>query len=296
MLSDCELRRPVLLAATRSFCFETRTWIGYGFLRNSFKHSVCAVWQGRQGASVDSTSIWLIAGALCGGFINGLSGFGYGLAALPFWLIGSPPVIAAQLAALGSVLGQVQTFSTIRKSVTWRHVGPITVAGLIGIPVGVWLLPMVPVAAFKLGVGLLLISYCIFMLVIAGTWRVQNRRRDVELAAGFAGGITGGVAGIPGPVPVMWGAVQDWPRDDKRALFQIFNLATLVFMLVSTAVAGLMTFEFFKAAALVVPATIAGTFLGNWLYRQVDDNRFDRIVLSILLLSGAALIIGGATS
>jgi uncharacterized membrane protein YfcA len=46
----------------------------------------------------------VLAGALAGGFANGLTGFGTGLTALPFWLQVVEPVIAAQLASACGVV------------------------------------------------------------------------------------------------------------------------------------------------------------------------------------------------
>ena len=40
----------------------------------------------------------VLVGALAGGFVNGLSGFGTGLTALPFWLQVLEPLLAAQIA------------------------------------------------------------------------------------------------------------------------------------------------------------------------------------------------------
>ncbi len=59
----------------------------------------------------------LLAGALLGGFVSGLTGFGLALTAIPFWLlVASPPLVAA-LATASSVVSQAQTFHLV-----WRHI------------------------------------------------------------------------------------------------------------------------------------------------------------------------------
>ena len=232
----------------------------------------------------------VVLGAFSGGFVSGLCGFGTGLAAMPFFLHAVNPVVAAQLAAICAVMGHIKTLGTVRGSLSWHHVGPITVAGLLGVPIGVWLLPSVPPVVFKFGVGCLLISFCIFILVLPATWRFQTRYRGAEVVAGFLGGFMGGLVGLPGPLATMWGTVQNWSRHDKRAMYQVFNLSTLTLMLVASAVAGQMTQTFLVAAAISVPGTIAGSICGAWMYRRVDDRRYDRIVLSILMLAGLTLV------
>jgi uncharacterized membrane protein YfcA len=47
------------------------------------------------------------------------------------------------------------------------------------------------------------------------------------------------------------------------------------------------------ALALALPGTLAGNWAGVVLYRRLDDVRFDRIVLGVLLVSGLGLIWSG---
>lgn len=79
----------------------------------------------------------VVLGALCGGFVNGLAGFGTGLLALGFWLHVVNPTVAAALVAACSVVGQAQSLFTVRRAVTWRRAWPFLAGGIIGVPVGV---------------------------------------------------------------------------------------------------------------------------------------------------------------
>lgn len=234
--------------------------------------------------------MWVALGGFAGGFISGLTGFGTGLVGMPFWLLAVHPVIAAQLAALSAVISQAQTLGTVRQALSWSHVGPITLAGIIGVPIGVWLLPSVPIDVFKLAIGWTLIVFCFYLLVVPDNWRLEKRRRPLELVMGFAGGFMGGLTGVPGPPVIMWGTIQAWSRQEKRAIYQVFILVVLLLMLVVSAISGLMIRDFLIGAAIVAPATVLGAFLGAWLFRRVDDRRFDRIVLVILLISGVAMV------
>ncbi len=51
---------------------------------------------------------FILAGALAGGFVNGLTGFGTALTGLPLWLQAVEPPLAAQLASACSVLGHAR--------------------------------------------------------------------------------------------------------------------------------------------------------------------------------------------
>jgi uncharacterized protein len=232
----------------------------------------------------------ILAGAVAGGFVNGLTGFGTALTGLPLWLQALEPVIAAQLASACSVLGHLTTLPEIWRSAAWRQIMPMLLAGLLGVPIGTWLLPLVSLAAFKLAVGLVLIIYCGFMLVAAGRVRLSTGGRTVEVAVGFGGGILGGLAGLSGILPTAYAALKDWSKIERRALFQAFNFLILTAMLVASAVQGLIGADALLALAVAIPGTLVGSWLGMTAYRRLDDRRFDRIVLLVLLLSGLGLV------
>ena len=56
-------------------------------------------------------------GALAGGFVSGLTGFGMGISAMGLWLYALSPPVAASLVIICSVISQVQTLPMI-----WRTI------------------------------------------------------------------------------------------------------------------------------------------------------------------------------
>jgi uncharacterized membrane protein YfcA len=239
----------------------------------------------------DGRALLLIfAGALAGGVVNGITGFGYALTGLPFWLQAVEPLIAAHLACACSVMGHISTFPTIWRSVEWGRHLPMLAAGVAGVPIGILVLPLISLGTFKLGVGLLLAAYCSFMLLAAGRIGIAAGGRGAETAIGFAGGVLGGLAGLSGVLPTVWATLKSWPKDQRRAFFQAFNFTVLTAMLAMSAVSGLVGVGSVVAILVAVPATLIGTWLGLRLYKSLDDLRFDRIVLVVLLLSGLALV------
>lgn len=237
-----------------------------------------------------STLAVILAGALAGGFVNGLTGFGTGLTALPLWLQAVEPVVAAQLVSAASVAGHISTLPAIWHAIDWRRLAPMLAAGLIGVPVGIWALPLISLAAFKLTVGCVLIAYCTFMLAAAGRVRLSWGGRGAEAAIGLAGGILGGLAGLSGALPTVWAALKGWSKQERRVVFQAFNMTILSAMLAASLVQGLIGLRLLAALALALPGTLIGARLGSLVYRRLDDRRFDRIVLVLLLMSGLALV------
>jgi uncharacterized membrane protein YfcA len=75
----------------------------------------------------------VFAGALIGGLVNGLTGFGTGLTAMGLWLYVISPSVAASLVIVCSFVAQVLTFPMIWRSIEWSRVPPFIPPGILGV-------------------------------------------------------------------------------------------------------------------------------------------------------------------
>jgi uncharacterized membrane protein YfcA len=203
--------------------------------------------------------------------------------------------VAAELAAASAVVGHVQTIPRVWSAIRWRRTLLFVAAGLMGVPIGTWLLPQISVRGFKLTVGFVLVAYCgyLFWMMVRPPGGPSRERGGslADAAVGFGGGVMAGVAGLAGVLPIIWSTLKPWNKDEKRALVQSFNLTMLSAMLVSSWLAGLVTAEFWRSLVVALPATIIGAQFGARLYWRLDAHRFDRVVLALLFLSGISLIV-----
>jgi uncharacterized protein len=232
----------------------------------------------------------IVAGAFAGGFVNGLTGFGTGMTALVLWLHALPVTVAATLVLVCSVAAQIQSLPSIWHALDIKRLAPFLIGGLAGIPLGTWLLVQVSVGTVKFWVGLVVTIYCSVMLL--GSYRPAVRwgGRVADGIIGLIGGILGGLAGLSGPTTTIWASLRGWSKDERRAVFQGFNLTVLTASLMAHAIAGLMTAELGRATLFALPGTFAGVFIGQRIYRRLDDRSFDRLVLAILLVAGVTLL------
>ncbi len=92
-----------------------------------------------------------------------MSGTGYALVSLGFWLHAMSPVTATPLICFCSVMGHLQSLPRIWRGLIWSRLWPFLFGGLIGVPIGTALLAQVHIRPLKLGVGLLLVFYVAWM-------------------------------------------------------------------------------------------------------------------------------------
>ena len=232
----------------------------------------------------------VLAGALAGGVVNGLTGFGTAITALGIWVYGIPPAAAASLAIICAAVSQTQTLHLIWRSIQWPRVLCFVIPGAIGVPIGTLILPHVDPRIFKLGLGLFLVVYPAYVLLRRHHLEHAWGGRTADGVVGFGGGILGGLTGLSGVFPVIWTDVRGWSKEQRRAVVQFFNLAILLLALVAHALSGMLTRQVGLDALVALPATIGGAWFGAFIYRRLADHSYQRIIMVLLLISGLTLM------
>jgi len=243
---------------------------------------------------MDLTPLYIVLGAAAGGFVQGLSGFAFGLVASAVWAWVVVPQLAGPMVVFGSLLGQILSIAAVRRAFDLGRVLPFVVAGLLGIPIGVVLLKNLDQTIFRLVVGLILLVYASTMLFFRNLGPVKGGGRLADGAVGFVGGVMGGVAGLSGPAPTLWCMLRGWKRDVQRAVYQSFNLVMHAATLAVYTGSGLITGRAAWMIALVAPAMVIPSLLGVRLYRRISEAMFRRVVLALVGLSGLGLIAAAA--
>ena len=232
----------------------------------------------------------LFLGALAGGFVSGLAGFGTALMALGIWLYVLTPAQAVPLVLICSVSSQLSTLPSMWRLMDFRLALPFVLGGLAGMPIGTLLVARADPQVFKLSIGVMLLVFpaALYFIRTPMTFRFGGRAADAVV--GFAGGILGGLAGLSGPLPTLWASVRGWTKDQRRGVFQIFNGTVLGAALCLQIANGFVKTDVFWLAMLALPGTLIGARIGMRTYRALSDRNFYDVVLALLFLSGLGLV------
>ncbi len=233
-----------------------------------------------------------ILGAMVAGFVQGLTGFAFALIAMSFWVWVLPPHLAAPLVVCASLWSHIISFSQEKpkSSLQFSLVLPYVMAGLIGVPLGSYLLHIISADVFKLLLGIFLILWCPIMYFHLRCPRIENTGRYADASVGFLGGILGGLGGFCGALPSAWVMLKQLPKQQQRYILRHFNFAIQLFTLISYIAQGTIERTHFPYFAILLVSVSLPAIWGARLFYKISEKHFNQIVLSLLFSSGLFLI------
>lgn len=240
-----------------------------------------------------TTWLLFILGAIIAGFVQGLTGFAFALIAMSFWVWGLSPQLAAPLLVFASVWSHLISLSNEPRLPHLHRTLylPYLIAGLIGVPLGTWLLNIVEASTFRILLGIFLVIWCPLMLLNPQIKLIQHSGKTADAGIGLVGGILGGLGGFCGSVPSAWLVLKQLPKEQQRYILRHFNFAIQVFTLAAYLLQGTLNQTHLPYMAVLILAVSIPAILGACLFHRISELRFKQIVLSLLFSSGCFLLI-----
>jgi uncharacterized membrane protein YfcA len=234
-------------------------------------------------------SIFLIA-TFFGALVTGLSGFAFGLVAASIWLHILPPLQTTTLIIAYGLIVQGTSVWRLRRALDWNRLAPFLVGAAIGVPAGVAVLTWAKPAHLRAGIGACLVVYSLCALARPALKPVTTGGAAADAGVGFLNGILAGSTGLAGILMTIWCGFRGWPKDQQRAVFQPVAVASFAMSAAWIGAKGAVTADTIRLFLFGLPVLFAGTWLGMKLYGRLDEAAFRRVVLGLLLLSGAVLM------
>jgi uncharacterized membrane protein YfcA len=235
---------------------------------------------------------WIIlpVATLAAGFLRGVTGFGFALAAVPLYSMVVPPQFAVIMVQILQIMVAPADIYHNRKVID-RHTLKLLFSGaLIGAPLGA-------LFATQLSADMMRIFIAVFVLLgvvaIAKKLTFRSGRRPAIIAGGIAG-LLAGIAAMPGPAAVAYFLGTNADKATARASLLVFFAGTAVFVLTTVLLTtDIATMEMLYAATLSLPALLIGTYLGTLLFRRLGDGSYRMMALGVMLMTAVLTGIKG---
>jgi len=231
----------------------------------------------------------LAAIAFLGSIVFGATGFGAALVAIPLATHLVPLKFALALFALADIANSFSVGLEKPRNAArgeYLRLVPMILAGTVA---GVTLLVNLPRAAGMLLLGAFVIAYAVYALFPHESQRVISQAW--AWIAGFAGGVTSSLFGAGGPPYVIYLSHRGLSKEAFRATLGLVTMTSISVRVVAFFITGLLLDpHVWLAAALAVPAALAGIAVGRRIFLRASRQVLMRLIAGLLLASGGSLV------
>ena len=233
------------------------------------------------------TLVWIGTATLVAFIVRGLSGFGSSMIGIGALSIVLPPaqVVPAFLAV--ELLTSVNLLPGVWRQIDWRSLRWVIAGCALSTPFGLTLLAQLDPNPMRLLVSACLLAIALAMLSGAAQ-RFAPRNTPGPLGAVAVGGVAGllnGAAGIGGPPAIVFYFATTGAAVSRASLIAFF-LFTDVYALAWAGGTGLLAATGWQLIAAALPFSLAGIFIGQRLYLQLDEARLRRLIWALLAALG----------
>ena len=232
----------------------------------------------------------IIASAImfAGATVLSTVGFGIGMTATPFLLMWYDPRTVVVVINTVSLVLFVLIIVQSREHLRLREMTPIGVAGLMGVPVGVFILSFAADSVLRIS-----ITGLIILLTAMVAFNVRGAIPLVRLMGPIVGFVVGMLLtslGIGGPLMALFLLARDWPRQSVRVALSFYFLLVEFTGVVGYAVAGLFTPQAITLVIVTTVPVLLGFWVGSVLVRRMNERVFHHAVVVVILATSVAVL------
>lgn len=223
---------------------------------------------------------------------HAVTSFGYVLLSVPLLAIIFDPHTAVASSVAAATIVAVTAWRRERPHVDVGSLRWLALAGLAGIPLGLWVFSRVAEHILLVLIGAITIATTV---VLAARVRLPSGR-TTDVVAGLASGVLVTTTGTNGPPLVL--ALQTkrlTPRTARATLQALFTIQGVV-AVIGLGLAGQISWLVITILALSILATVLGWRVGDAIFHRLSAGQVRAVILVLLLVSGATLLVRGLGS
>lgn len=225
----------------------------------------------------------LLAAAGLAGLVRGFAGFGTAMVYLPIAGQVLSPIWALVTLVIMDFVGPIPNLPRGWRDADRPDLGRLVIGMALTLPIGVSLLAVLEPYVFRYGISAL--SLVLLVLLVSG-FRYRGRLTPpLVIGTGAVGGLTGGVAGIPGPPVILLYMASGKPAQVVRAnnLLYLFIFDALFIALVAWR--GWMEVAPVLLGIAVVLPCLVGNVVGAALFRPERERIYRWAAYGIIAVS-----------
>ena len=246
------------------------------------------------GVPVDGRLVVVLIAVTIAGLLRGFVGFGAALISVPVFSLMLGPHAAI---AVNILMGLPSVFQLLPEAIRRAErpvVLPICLATFAAAPIGTWALVAADPAFMKVAISALVL---LMVAILASGWRLRGRIGMGKLvAAGVAGGLLQGVAGVGGPPVVAVALSRPGEASQQRANVLAVMTAVALSSIIPLLYFGLFTRQTVVISLVLIPIYSAAIALGARYFALGGQRHYRRAALATLAAIAIATLIASLRS
>lgn len=226
-----------------------------------------------------------------GGFIQRVTGFGFGIFAMMFFpYIMQTHNSATAVVSIISCILCIYNAIIYRKKTLYREMLPLILAALITIPISVRLSVLISGALLKKALGIVLILLSIYFLFFDNRIKMKPTVKNGAIAGGISGMLIGLFStGGPPVVLYLMNALTD--NAVYFASTQFYFGLTSIYSTVVRIFNGIITFEVIVYSVIGLIGSIVGDFVGKHIFDKLNRQSLKQLVYLGMIVSGIVMVV-----
>lgn len=230
--------------------------------------------------------------------IQGITGFGFALLAVPLLTIfilpgeSQPLFTVEQAIPILICYGLLTSLFIILKShrhIKLKEIWVMILFGIIGIPIGYFILEAVDPDLLKLIAGFIII---IAAIVLMKGYVIKLKSYSLtSMIAGFLSGLLNGSLSMSGPPIVLFLSNQNVEKEYFRANITVYGIITNIIAIAIFAFNRKMNLHVLAYAGILTPALIIGVLSGIIISVKVNEKLFKKLTLLLLIATGVMSVV-----
>ena len=226
---------------------------------------------------------WIIFGSVLAGLVRGFTGFGTAMVFLPITGAVLPPVWAITIFVIMDIIAPMPLAPKVAKDSDVPDLVRLSLGALVGVPIGVAILKVLPSEVFRYAVSGLTIA--LLFLLVSGLRFHGILTRPMVFGAGGLGGLFAGSVGLPGPPVIALYLASPLPASTARANIYLYLLIINVLILAVFAIQDILFHDPVVLGFVIAFPYLAGICTGALAFDPKRERTYRNVAFAVIACS-----------
>lgn len=215
-------------------------------------------------------------------------GFGIGVASFPLLLLLLDPQTAVVVINTVSLFMFSLVIWQTRQHIPVRQVLPIAAAGLVGVPVGIFILRDTDTAFLRIAIAALIIALTL-LAAFNARWTLQ-KSTPVGMGTGFVVSVMLNAFGVGGALMALALLSRQMSSHALRGSLSLYFLVVEGAGVIGYGAAGLLTAERLQLIGVAALPVALGFFVALLILRRINETMFRRLVIVAIVITSMMVL------